>query len=69
MAAEAEELLQVSHEEVARKITGPQRAQAKKLAAEATAHEELTTYIRRYRDIVNFVFWRLRAGWNKPMRP
>ncbi len=61
LAYEAEERLQVTHEDVARQIKGPQRAKAKKLAEEATKHEELATYINRYRDTVNFIYWRLRA--------
>jgi hypothetical protein len=61
LAAEAEERLQVTHEEVARKIKGPHRAEAKKLAGEAAKHEQTAVYIHRYRDTVNFNYWRLRA--------
>lgn len=60
-AAKAEEAIRVTHDEVARKIAGPRRDEAKKLAKEAAAHEQLALYIRRYRDIVNFPYWRLKA--------
>jgi hypothetical protein len=61
LAAEAEERLKVTNEEVARRISGPKRAQAKKLAEEIAKHEELANYINRYRDTVNFKYWRLHA--------
>ena len=61
LAYEAEQRLQVTHEDVARQIKGPQHAKAKKLAEEAAAHEDTATYISRYRDTVNFLYWRLRA--------
>jgi len=62
LAGQAEETLQVTHNEVARRITGPQRKEALALAKEIVRHENLATYIRRYRDIVNFVSWRKRAA-------
>ena len=40
---------------------GPKREEAVELAKEAAEHEEIAGYIRRYREIVNFVYWRLRA--------
>jgi hypothetical protein len=58
---EAEERLQVTHEDVARQIKGAQHAKAKKLAEDAANHEELATYISRYRETVNFLYWRLCA--------
>ena len=51
----------MTHNEVARRIKGPKHEEALKLAKEATDLEEVATYIRRYREIVNFVYWRLRA--------
>jgi hypothetical protein len=61
-AYEAEELLRVKHEEVARQIKDPKlRAKAKELAENAVKHEELANYIKGYRDTVNFNYWRLRA--------
>ena len=53
--------MRVTHEDVARQIKGPQHAKAKKLAEDATSHEETATYISRYRETVNFMYWRLRA--------
>jgi hypothetical protein len=61
LAYEAEQRLEVTHEDVARQMKVALRAKAKKLAEEATKHEELATYISRYRDTVNFMYWRLRA--------
>ncbi|MGA2796465.1 MAG: hypothetical protein ABSE63_02690 [Thermoguttaceae bacterium] len=58
---EAEERMRVTHEDVARQIKGAQHAKAKKLAEEATNHEETATYTSRYRETVNFLYWRLRA--------
>lgn len=61
LAYEVEERLQVTHEDVARQIKGPERAKAKQLAEEAAKHEELATYTSRYRETVNFNYWRRRA--------
>lgn len=61
LAAQAEQSIAVTHNEVARKIKGPQRDTALKLAKEAADHEQIANYIRRYREIVNYVYWRLRA--------
>jgi hypothetical protein len=61
LAEQAEQSIQVTHNEVARRIKGPKHDEAMKLAKEAADHEQIATYIRRYREIVNFVYWRLRA--------
>lgn len=61
LAAEAGPALQILHEEVARRVTGPQRRQAMKLAEEASHNEEMALYVRRERSKVNFDYWRLRA--------
>ncbi len=61
MAAQAEEAIRVTHDEVAHRITGPQRKEAIRLAKQAAEHEQLAMYIRRYRDVVNFLSWRQRA--------
>lgn len=62
LASQAELAMEVTHNEVARKITGQKkRKEARKLAKEAVGLEQTATYIRRYRDIVNYVYWRLRA--------
>ena len=61
LAAEVGPALQILHEEVARRVTGPQRRQAMKLAEEASHNEEMATYVHRERSKVNFDYWRLRA--------
>jgi hypothetical protein len=63
LAAEAEDAIRVTHDEVARKVTGPaeKKAAAKKLAHEARDHEQLALYINRYRSTVNFDYWRQHA--------
>ncbi|MGD0382696.1 MAG: hypothetical protein ABSA77_04175 [Thermoguttaceae bacterium] len=61
LSYEAEERLQVTHEDVARQIKGAQHAKAKKLAEEATIHEKMASYISGYRETVNFLYWQLCA--------
>jgi len=61
LAAEAEQLIKVSHEEVARNLPRAQRARALKLAKEAQQAEDEARFIGRYRDIVNFEYWRRHA--------
>ncbi len=61
LALQAQEAIQVTHNEVARKINGPKRKEALKLAKDAADHAQLALYIHRYREVVNFVYWRLRA--------
>jgi len=61
LAAEAENKLIITHDEVARRITGRQRREALKLARGANENEQVARLIRHYREIVNFDYWRLRA--------
>ena len=62
LAAQAEQAVRVTDNEVARKIADPKRKrEALQLAKEAANHVQLASYIERYRQIVNFVYWRLRA--------
>jgi hypothetical protein len=61
IAYQAQDSLIVTHNEVARAVKGPKREEALKLAKDAANCEALADYIHRYRDIVNFVYWRLRA--------
>jgi hypothetical protein len=62
LAAKAEEHLQVTHEDVARRITDPEkRVRAVQLWRDLRNAEAMATVIRRYREIVNFDYWRLRA--------
>jgi hypothetical protein len=60
---QAAEALQLTHNEVARRIplNNPKRKEAIQLAKDAAAHEKLAAYVARDRDIVNFVYWRMRA--------
>jgi len=61
LAAKAEEKTRVTHNEVARRVTGPKHKEAIQLAKDAAEQESLATYIRRYRQTVNFESWRQRA--------
>ncbi len=61
LAAQAQQATDVTHGEVARRIVGPHRKEAIKLADEINEHETLARYIQSYRQIINFVYWRLRA--------
>lgn len=58
---DAQEKLKVAHEEVARRLKGTKRREGLKLAKQLAATEEMVRIIDRYREIVNFVFWRTRA--------
>ncbi len=65
LVSQAEEAMKVTHNEVARRIKGPKHDEAIKIAKEAENLEQIAVYIRRYREIVNFVYWRLRAEVEK----
>ncbi len=53
--------LEVTNDEIARRVTGPPRREALALADEARHADEMATYVRRERSKVNFEYWRLRA--------
>jgi hypothetical protein len=61
LAAQAEQAVQITHNEVARRITGLNRKEAIELAKTIVEHEQMATFIRRDRSIVNFDNWRDRA--------
>jgi len=63
LAFQATEAIKVTHDDVARKISGTteKRDAAKKLAKEAKEHELLALYTNRYRGTVNFNYWRQHA--------
>ena len=61
LATQAEEAINVTHNEVARHITGRNANRRCCLPKRPTDHEQIASYIGRYREIVNFVYWRLRA--------
>jgi hypothetical protein len=61
LTGQAEEAMRVTHDDVAHRITGPQRKTAIQLAKQALEHEQLALYINRYRETVNFRSWQQRA--------
>ena len=63
LASQAGEAISVTHDEVARRISGSpeKRDAAKKLAKEAIQHEMLAVYSNRYRSTVNFNYWKQHA--------
>jgi len=65
LARQAEERLLVTHDQLARQITGANRAAAIKAAREATEFEKKAENNRVYRRIVNFEYWRSRAQFEQ----
>ncbi len=61
LASKAKAAMKVTHKDVAKRIKGSMRDKAVELADKATDLEWQATITRRYRDIVNFVYWRDRA--------
>ncbi len=61
LALVASQKIGVTHTEVAERVEGPQRLQALKHANEAAVASQMANYIDRYREIVNFEYWRLRC--------
>jgi hypothetical protein len=61
LAAAALVAIGVTHDEVARAISGANRKKALDLAEQIAADEEMATTILRNREIINFAYWRLRA--------
>ncbi len=61
LAFAASRKLRVTHEDVARQLTGAQRSRALEVAEKLSQAERLSGIITRYRDIVNFEYWRRRA--------
>ena len=61
LASDAKRQIEVTHEEVAKRVTGPYREKAMRLAKEAAEVEHLAGRISRYRQIVNYLYWQLRA--------
>ncbi len=55
------EQMAVRHEEVARTVSGPQRVRALQLTDQLEQEDKLARYIKIYRGIVNFDYWRLRC--------
>ena len=61
LAAEAAPVVDVTYNEVARKVPGPKRKEALELAKKIVDHEQIAGFIRRYRNIVNYEYWKKRA--------
>lgn len=61
LAMEAEPKVRPSPDEVANRVPGEKRREAKRLAQEALETETHASRIERYRDIVNFAYWRDRC--------
>jgi tetratricopeptide (TPR) repeat protein len=63
LAGKAEEHLEVTPEDVARRISDPKkRARAVQLWRDLRETEAMAAVVRQYRGIVNFDYWRLRAN-------
>ena len=61
MSLAAKERIRVTHDEVARRITGPNHGKALELAQQIADLEDLAGAIERYREIVNYDYWYHRA--------
>ncbi len=61
LASEASAKLKVTHEDVAKRVEGAFHQKALQLAKQAMEAEQTANYISRYRQIVNFEYWRSRA--------
>jgi hypothetical protein len=64
----AQQQTAVTHEEVARTVTGPNRLKAFQLADKLEGDTKLANYIKIYRQIVNFEYWRLRCKAEREAR-
>jgi hypothetical protein len=64
-AQEVTQQLVITHDQLARQVSGPNRQTAIKLAREAVDLEKKAEENRLYRRIVNFEFWRRRAQYEQ----
>ena len=64
LAAQAEEAIRVTHDEVARKVSDPKRKATppRDSPKKPIEHEQLAAYINSNRSIVNFDYWRQHAA-------
>ncbi len=62
LAAEVHRKLNVSHQEVAERLTGAERGRGLEIAKELTEAERLSEIVRRYQQIVNYEYWARRAA-------
>ncbi len=65
LAAQAERFIKVDHEEVALRIDREHRTEARALAEEIQKYELKARLVGRYRDVVNFEYWRRRAEFEQ----
>ncbi|MFZ5833670.1 MAG: hypothetical protein ACOY3P_26590 [Planctomycetota bacterium] len=61
LAFQAEALIQVTDDELARRVTGPKREEALKLAQQIADEQRTLNIVLSYRDILNYDYWLLRA--------
>ena len=61
LSREAAAALNVTPDEVARRITGPDRKEARKMAKQIKEADKLARLIAADRGTINFVYWRMRA--------
>jgi hypothetical protein len=61
LVGEAQSKLRVSHNDVLKRITGPDHGKARAIVEQLNDAEETVQIISRYRQIVNYQYWRLRA--------
>ena len=62
LVAEIHRKLQVTHEDVAERLTGAERGRGLEIAEQLTEAERLSGIIARYQQIVNYEFWERRAA-------
>lgn len=61
LAIQAQRKLAVAYDDVVERLTGAKKTKAEAMAEQLKEVEQLITIIQRYRQIVNFTYWRLRA--------
>jgi hypothetical protein len=61
LAFEVDRKLNVSHQDVAKRLSGAERGQAMEIAEQLEEAERLADVVRRYQQIVNYEFWQRRA--------
>jgi hypothetical protein len=62
LVAEVNRKLNVSHQDVAERLTGAERGRGLEIAEQLAEAERLTDIVRRYQQIVNYEFWQRRAA-------
>ena len=65
LANEAEEILRITNMQLAERMAANNIEHGKKIASELDNAKEQATWIERYRDLVNFNYWNLRAEFEQ----